>query len=628
MLRPHEVIEGRYEILGLEPLGQGGMGRVWQAKDKKVGSIVAVKEFEPTSELKISANDRENLIQLFWKEAELLAGLEHEAFPKVRDKCKTAEGKPCIIMDFVSGSDFGDRLVQQQNVPFKVDDVLNWLSQLLQALEYLHTRPNPVIHKDIKPPNLKLTQNGRIKLLDFGIAKGQIGEMTLLQGSVPFGTIQYAPLEQVLKASDVVKKGLSEINRDMVERFLAQKTSPQTDIFSLCATIYRLLCGTLPEYFDVQSRALKVWNNKPDPLTDLVELNSTVPKKLSDLIKRGMSLNVEDRIQSAEEMSKVLHEIKEDAEHANHQKAQNVLKDKLQFEFNQKLDGITFQYEKQAEATTQNLNERRLKAEEYRSRVEELEISLKQANEETVGLERLNELEETAKVYQEKLLKLEGDLLRVTEESRNNAISAFKNGLLNRFGIKVAPISKEFGTSEFFGKELETAFRSIESRQMAVHNFAVSNKNVLSAGNQKPGRISAISSLLTIAIPLPLIIAAYFSWSSVTYNKGASETLFLFIVTLILSLAVPLFSLVILSAAEKLFGVIGKGRNNRVRKYMMIFCILIFVCGMMGAFSGMLADGIWSRDVMGIIRGNIIGMAAGHFIFAVFFYFELIKKGD
>jgi eukaryotic-like serine/threonine-protein kinase len=131
----------------------------------------------------------------FQHEALLLARLRHIALPVVTDYFIEGDAQ-FLVMQFIPGSDLATQLAKR-NSPFPVGDVLAWADQLLQALEYLHSQEPPVIHRDIKPQNLKQTAGGEIVLLDFGLAKGAAAQSQLAGSSVFGFTPLYAPLEQI-----------------------------------------------------------------------------------------------------------------------------------------------------------------------------------------------------------------------------------------------------------------------------------------------------------------------------------------------------------------------------------------------------------------------------------------------
>lgn len=223
MLAPDTRLKERYRIL--RKIGGGGFGYVYKAMDEVFGCSVAIKE---TRE---EVANQEKLRKAFEREAKLLRNLKHDSLPRVTDYFFQGQAQ-FLVMDFVEGEDLASRLKKrlgQRQGPFTCQELLPWGDKILAALEYLHSRPEPIIHRDIKPSNIKLTDDGEIYLLDFGLAKGVTGQMsTIVDGqtssSVPGFTREYAPLEQ-LQGTD---------------------TEPQSDIYAFGATLYHLLTGQLP----------------------------------------------------------------------------------------------------------------------------------------------------------------------------------------------------------------------------------------------------------------------------------------------------------------------------------------------------------------------------------------------
>src|SRR5688572_29014224 len=127
MLAPQTVFQGRYRIVG--PLGEGGMGAVYEAVDERLDTIVALKETLFTDE---------RLRKQFEREARLLARLHHQALPRVSDHFNEGEGQ-FLVMQFIAGDDL-DQLMRVRQGPFPLDQVLTWGDQLLDALDYLHTQ--------------------------------------------------------------------------------------------------------------------------------------------------------------------------------------------------------------------------------------------------------------------------------------------------------------------------------------------------------------------------------------------------------------------------------------------------------------------------------------------------------
>src|SRR5688572_23290055 len=143
MLTPETVLSGRYRIL--RPLGQGGMGAVYEALDERLDAVVALKET-------LFADER--LRKQFEREARLLARMHHPALPRVSDHFAEGEGQ-FLVMQFIEGDDLAQMMTLRQG-PFPPEQVLTWGDQLLDALDYLHTQNPQIIHRDIKPQNLKL----------------------------------------------------------------------------------------------------------------------------------------------------------------------------------------------------------------------------------------------------------------------------------------------------------------------------------------------------------------------------------------------------------------------------------------------------------------------------------------
>src|SRR4051794_5560282 len=143
MLAPDTVLQNRYKVV--RAIGQGGMGSVYMATDQRLRSTVALKETLFTDE---------RLRKAFEHEAELLANLHHPALPNVSDHFIEGDGQ-FLVMQFIPGEDLSE-LLKQRGAPFTSDQVLDWADQLLDALDYIHTQNPPIIHRDIKPQNLKI----------------------------------------------------------------------------------------------------------------------------------------------------------------------------------------------------------------------------------------------------------------------------------------------------------------------------------------------------------------------------------------------------------------------------------------------------------------------------------------
>lgn len=202
-----KVIEGKYEFI--QQLGTGGMGSVYLVKDLKLGTFWAVKAIEKTKD----AKENKNLLAEF----DVLKKLDNPALTRITDISEDDENM-YIIMDFVDGRSLSNIIKDVGS--FSEEDVVNYSLQLCDVLIYLHSQvPNPIIHKDIKSGNIMLNKEGRIKLIDFGIAKEANNKW---DDSLLLGTAGYVSPEII---NDV------------------RNISPQSDIYALGATLFNLLTG-------------------------------------------------------------------------------------------------------------------------------------------------------------------------------------------------------------------------------------------------------------------------------------------------------------------------------------------------------------------------------------------------
>ncbi|MCS6841487.1 MAG: protein kinase [Roseiflexus sp.] len=274
MLAPDTLVHNRYRIV--RTIGKGGMGAVYEAFDLRLQSPVALKQM---------IVEGEQLSRAFAHEARLLASLRHQALPRVIDYFVDDQGQ-FLVMEFIPGDDLAT-LLQKRGAPFLVDQVLSWADMLLDALSYLHSQQPPVVHRDIKPQNMKLTPRGEVILLDFGLAKGATTAQTRsMIGSVFGYTPQYAPLEQI--------KGSG--------------TEPRSDIYALRATLYNLMTGAPPP--DALTRAAATIAHEPDPLKPAHQLNPAVPEEISAILSQALALDPAARFASAEAMRRALRTVR------------------------------------------------------------------------------------------------------------------------------------------------------------------------------------------------------------------------------------------------------------------------------------------------------------------------------
>jgi len=271
MIETGKILQQRYRID--KQIGQGGMGAVYVATDERFGSTVAIKET-----LCMDDNYRKALE----REARLLNSLKHAALPRVSDHFLESNSQ-FLVMEYIPGEDLCS-IQESDDKPFPIGQVLDWADQLLEALDFLHNQVNPVIHRDIKPQNLKITPRGQIVLLDFGLAKGNVtgaGNQTAAKSIFGYSR-NYASLEQIQGTG----------------------TDPRSDLYSLAATLYHLATNTPPE--DALTRAMAVLNHQPDPLIPANAVAPSIPPGVAAILQIAMSLNASSRPASAAEMREML----------------------------------------------------------------------------------------------------------------------------------------------------------------------------------------------------------------------------------------------------------------------------------------------------------------------------------
>ncbi len=194
------------------------MGAVYQARDMKRQTICAIKEMSLSM---VPPEDRAQAVQNFKAEARMLAGLHHPNLPTFSDFF-TEGSRHFLVMEYIDGITLEDYL-GRNNGPFPERRVLGWARQLCNVLAYLHSQQPPIIFRDMKPGNIMLMHSGRIKLIDFGIAR--FFRHASSQDTQLLGTPGFAPPEQYGKA----------------------QTDERSDIYSLAMALFQLMTNTLSE---------------------------------------------------------------------------------------------------------------------------------------------------------------------------------------------------------------------------------------------------------------------------------------------------------------------------------------------------------------------------------------------
>lgn len=256
MIQIGSVVDDRYEIL--KEIGRGGMSVVYLAMDNRLNKSLVVKDIR-----KRDNSNNELLMNSLVAEANMLKKLDHGALPKIYDIIES-EGDIYVVMDYIEGESLKERLKRDKVIAPNL--VIDWAKQLAEVLEYLHTRkPFPIIYRDMKPDNIMLTPEGKIKLIDFGIAREYKTES--LTDTTNLGTKSYAAPEQIS----------------------GKQTDARTDIYSLGVTLYHLITG-------------KTLNDPPFEIRPIREWNQSFPEGLEHIVLKCTQSEPDNRYQSCAEL--------------------------------------------------------------------------------------------------------------------------------------------------------------------------------------------------------------------------------------------------------------------------------------------------------------------------------------
>ncbi len=260
------ILHHRYRIE--EILGKGGMGAVYRAVDVNLGVHVAVKE---------NYFITEEFARQFRREATILASLRHSNLPRVTDHFVLEGQGQFLVMDYIEGDDL--RQMVEENGPLSEQQVLSWFLDICSALTYLHTLTPSIIHRDIKPGNIKVSPDGRAYLVDFGLAK-IIDENAGTTMGAKAMTPGYSPPEQ----------------------YGSGHTDQRTDIYSLAATMYAIMTGVVPE--ESLERAMGRL-----ALTPINKRNPSISQGMARAIEKAMQVRPVDRYQTVSEFAAAISSI-------------------------------------------------------------------------------------------------------------------------------------------------------------------------------------------------------------------------------------------------------------------------------------------------------------------------------
>jgi eukaryotic-like serine/threonine-protein kinase len=257
------IVENRYRIVNLA--GQGGFGAVYRAWDLRLNAPCAIKE---------SIDASTEAQRQFQREASVLANLRHPNLPRVVDFFSLADRGQYLVMDFVEGDDL-ESMVNHCGGPLPEQAVLDWIGQICSALDYLHRQNPPIIHRDVKPANIKITPDNHAMLVDFGAFKAYVGHTKTTVGARAISP-GYAPFEQ----------------------YGSGITDERTDVYAVGATLFAALTGQEPP----ESIARLAGTPLPDPQ----QLNPNLSKNTATVMQRALAVMPQQRFGSIGELQAAL----------------------------------------------------------------------------------------------------------------------------------------------------------------------------------------------------------------------------------------------------------------------------------------------------------------------------------
>ena len=277
------TLRGHYKII--RPLGQGGMGVVYEAEDQKLGRLVAIKLLPEATRQDPAALER------FWREARTASSLNHPGICTIHELNESGD-QPFIVMELLEGQSL-DKLYYHRTMPYP--KLLDLGVQAADALDAAHRKG--ILHRDIKPANIFLSPSGQVKILDFGLAKIEEGYAT--PGSAGNGNATLAgPFGNDLLTSP--GSAVGTIAYMSPEQARGETLDARSDVFSLGVVLYELATGQHP--FSGSTTAVtfdRILNHAP---TAPISLNPDLPPELEETLNKTLEKDRDLRLQSAAEL--------------------------------------------------------------------------------------------------------------------------------------------------------------------------------------------------------------------------------------------------------------------------------------------------------------------------------------
>jgi serine/threonine protein kinase/tetratricopeptide (TPR) repeat protein len=265
ILKPGTMLAQRYEILTV--LGEGGMGTVYKARDRAVGRTVALKVIRP----ELAANSA--ILERFKQELVLSTQVTHRNVVRIYDLGE-ADGVKFITMEYIEGSDLRTLMAERKKIP--IDESVEIMRQVCAALEEAHA--TGVIHRDLKPQNIMRDQQGRVVVMDFGLARSLESSDGMTQSGAVIGTMEYMSPEQGL----------------------GKQLDRRSDLFTVGLIFYELLTGKMP--YQAESAVASLLKRTQEVAVPVSQLDAHIPRALSNIVAKCLETNLRRRYQSVGEI--------------------------------------------------------------------------------------------------------------------------------------------------------------------------------------------------------------------------------------------------------------------------------------------------------------------------------------
>lgn len=297
----HKLKRENYSVIRLNR--QNNLGACYEATDNHHKRNVLLWEFFTEANRTADPAKIEYQRNFFANEASVLAGIRHAHILAVYDYFSEGDHH-YLISESAIGKNFNELLKEKAEI-FTLQNVVKWADQLLDALEYLHFQNPSLIHGGIKPENIYLTADGKLKLLPFGISvyPNLTKESLIRRETFDAANLHYSPLEQIWAGLDPAsQKVILHSYDEKSENILELPANAQTDIYGFGATLFRLFTKQLP--IDPLERSIDMLEGKADPLKAAHLLNPSIPVQISQALANALEIKRENRFQTVTPLRK------------------------------------------------------------------------------------------------------------------------------------------------------------------------------------------------------------------------------------------------------------------------------------------------------------------------------------